>query len=567
MKRVVGYALAVSMMVALGIVVSEAAAQGITIDITISNTLPAEVFDEVSKIPDRPHFVLGLEPKDDEWEQHLEMRKVFQTKDLFYGNAGSGLIDKSREDYHASGNTEMHEVITLAGKAVRILYTHHHRSPDGMYTFWSRMGEKNLAEFSPLYRKYEMRWGSGNFSDAQWKDIQRVMGWAQFEAVKEFVHEKIQGGLQKNVKDYSEMNLTDEVMLARSVLLDDPQYRDHLDDPVPGNPKLKVRDIIPIPLTRAEDFSPDLIIVGPKGFYGGFANWKTPETERIVFLDLLGLALQYIMKSDHLVAHEFVHTNPYLQGLPLSFYYDIEMWADLTTHLEGNLSDFLFHPYLAVVRDTVRTYFGYDFEEAIRRIIPEGLGVRDIREKEFRFHAAEVKRIQQELMRFIRDPKEGLMVMFYRDPYYWLAVNTKFCDTAAVWRILFALHYEPAGLFDIEKKGKDGEVISPALQTREWLMKEEEGGRIQLLAERAMKKTGEKTEFASKISKAQDAKGISKCPVHSRFFLMTESEQKNFQNIVEPLIARAEQHDVEARVLLLRIFGGSGVFSHVTALH
>ncbi len=533
-------------------------------DITkILSSISADLLGEVGKIPDRPHFVLGLEPKDDEWEQYLEMRKVFQIKDLFYGKVGSGLIDKSRENYAASGNTELAETITISGKSIRILYTHHHVLSDGMYTFWSRMGEKNLAEFSPLYRKYEVRWALGNFTDEEWKDIQRVMGWAQFEAVKEFVHQMVQSGLQKNVKDYRDINLTEEVLAARSILLDDPQYRDHLDDPVPGTPELKIRDIIPVPLTRVEDFLPDLLIVGPKGFYGGFANWKTPGTERIVFLDLLGLALDYVAKRYHLVAHEFVHTNPYLQGLPLGFYYDIEMWADLTTHLEGDLSGFLFHPYLAVVRDTVRTYFGYDFEEASRRIFPNGFGVRDIREAEFRFHAAEVKKIQQELMRFISDPKDGLMVMFYRDPYYWFAVNTKFCDTAAVWRILFALHYESAGLFDSEKKGKDGEVISPALQTTEWLMKEEEAGRIKLLAQKAIKKTGEKIELASNISKAQDTKGISKCPVHSRSFLMTESEQKSFRDIVEPLITRAEHRDEEARILLMRIFGGSGILSHI----
>ena len=138
---------------------------------TISSKFSASVLDEIGKIPDRPHFLLGLDPKDDVWEQFLERRKVFQTNDLFYGKAGLGIIDKSRDDYHASGNTELSEMITISGKSVRILYTHHHRLPDGIYEFWSRMGRRNLATFSPVYRKYEMRWGSGVFSDDEWSNL------------------------------------------------------------------------------------------------------------------------------------------------------------------------------------------------------------------------------------------------------------------------------------------------------------------------------------------------------------------------------------------------------------
>lgn len=557
-----------TMVLILGLALSLFAINANAIDVSVtskellsSGFISADV-KEISKIPNKPHFLLGLEPKVDEWEKYLERRKIWMTKDLFYGYNYLGIIDKSRNDYIARGNTEIFETITMNDREIKIIYTHHHITKGGMHTFWSPMGEKNLAEFSPLYRKYEVNWALGKISDDDWKSIKRLLGWAQFEAVKSFVHRAIEWGVAKNVKDYSEMNLTNEVLAKRSVLLSDPDYAKKLDETVPGSSNLKVRDLIPVPLTRPEDFLPDLLIVGPRGFYGGFANWKTPGTERIVFLDILGLALWYTTGWS-LPAHEFVHTNPYLQGTPLDLYFDVEMWAALTTDLNDDLTEYLFHQYLSVVRHVVKTYWGYDHEEAARRIFAGSFGVRDVREKEFRENAVRVKQIRDELLRFIKDPKDGFMVTFYTDPYFWITANTKFCDTSAVFQLLFATKYEPAGIYDSNKKDKSGKIIPPVIQTKEWLAREEEAGKIKRLAEKAMAETGKETEWAKKnLSKVTDSIG-QKCPVHGRFFFMNEKEQQRFAKFIEPLIDLAKNGDKEAQYVLMRIFAGSGSLSKV----
>lgn len=530
----------------------------------ITQRLSPSILKEVSTIPEKPHFVLGLEPKTDEWERFLKERKVFQTKDLFYGENGPGIVDKSRDDYIARGNTEIIGGVTIAGKKIRIVYTHHHLTKDGMHVFRSRTGEKNLAEFAiPLYRKYEIQWGIGRISDSEWKDVQRVLGWAQFEAVRSFVYDAIRTAVTKNIKDYSDMRLTERVIELRTKLLDDPEYKNRLDDPVPGSTRLKVRDIIPVPLTRQEDFLPDLIMVGPKGFYGGFANLKTPDSERIVFLDLLGLALRYV--SDWpLVEHELVHTNPYLQGTPLDHYYDVEMFAAMTTNLDSGINGYLRHNYLSVFRDLVETYMGYNHKEAIRRIMPESVGVKDIREEEFRKHTVIVKRIRQELLHFIKDPENGFLITFYADPYFWITINTLFCDTAAALRIMFALRYDPAGIFDPNKKDQRGHIVPAAEQTKIWLSEQEESGQIKRLAEVAIKKTSELTEFGKEQkAQAKTDEFEPRCPVHSRFFMFDKRQQLRFIEQVKPIIELAKLGNIEARVLLARIFGGSGVFLHL----
>lgn len=522
--------------------------------------LPRDVFDEISRIPEKPHFLLGLEPKSDEWERFLETRKLVATKGLKYRSASNAWIDKSHENFKLSGNTEIIETVTVAGKKIRVLYTHYHFAKNGMYAFWTGFdGEKNLAEYSPIYEKYKTRWGLGVITGDQWESVKRILGWAQFEAVRSFIHKSIVGGAEKNVRDFEKMRLTEQVISSRAKMLNDPNYGKKLDNFVSGTNGLKVRDIIPVPLTRVQDFLPDLLVVGPGPFMGGFANHKTPETERIVFLDIRGLAFDYINGDHMLSAHEFVHTNPYLQGTPLSLYYDIEMWDSLTTDLQSNVTGFLFHFYLAVVRDVVRFYWGYDVKEAVKKIFPGGImNIREVRKEEFLKHVEEVKKIRDELVRFITDPEDGFMVGFYSDPYFWTTVNTKFCDTSAAFRLMFALRYELAGIFDPVRKDVGGNVVSPVIQTKEWLMKEEEAGRIQRLAEKSLEKTGEPTKWSEKLSKGSDSSGQQKCPVHARFFLFDDQERAKFIEMIEPIVKEAKNGNTEAKILLARIFAGSG---------
>lgn len=523
--------------------------------------LPAYIMKDISKMPDKPYFLIGLERKTDEWERYLEERKIFLTQGFSYGSDHQGLMDRSQADYKVPGNTELSETVQVLGKEIKILYSHHHRTKDGMYTFWFRTGEKNLAEFSPVYEKYKTRWALGKISDAEWRAIQSVLGQYQFEAVKSFVHEVIQWAAKKDVKDYAEMHLTSGVLEARSKLLDDPDYAKHLDDAVPGSPDLKVRDILVVPLTRAEDFLPDLIVVGPGKFIGGFANFKTPGTQRIVFLDIRGLALWYAA-GWQMPAHEFVHSNPYLQGTPLTFYYDLEMWADLTTGLDSGMMEFLQHPYMALIRYLARTFYGYDFEEVRRKIFHGDFGAQEVSEKDFRENAKRVKKIRDEMIRFVKDPKNGLMVKFYTDPYFWITVNTKLCDTSAAFQILFALQYESAGLFDPDKKDSSGAVVPPAVQTKEWLTKEEEGGRIKRLAEKAMESVGKESKFAKDMSKSENLGGLMKCPVDSRFFLLNAKEKERFVPMARALLERARGGDREAQFIISRVLGLGGLIPY-----
>lgn len=511
----------------------------------------ADVVKEVSKIPDRSHFLLGLERKYTKWDQLQEVRKMYLTVGKYYQPAGSTLIDKQASEYNADNTLQ--ETITVEGKKVQIIYMGYHEI-NGMTVIWTKLGEKNLAEFSPAYEKYKAKWAFGIISDLQWSLIQKLMGWAQFEAVKSYIHSVVTESAQENTSYYKSFNFVKRVTEARIGALGDPDYAQRLNDKVNGS-DIKVGEIIPAPRVEISDFLPNIFFFGLGKFDGGVTYWKVSGSEQIVYVNMQSLMHDYILGNHNITRHEFTHNNSYLQNLVNGMYFDLETWAEMASGLlEPEPLMYLKHPYYGHWRDLVKIYFGYDSDEVRRRIFPEGLsriGVVDINRKEFEANAEKIEAISKEMKKFVED----LLIDFYADPFFWIAVNTKFCDNAAVLRIKFALKYEPAGLFDQNKKDKDGKVIPPSVQTKLWLLREEESGKLDRLAAYAMKNTGTKSNLDPGQELSKFSGGDLKCPVSSLVFLMSSKEREEISNALERLINQAKAGNGLAKHMLMRIFG------------
>ena len=532
---------------------------------TLKN-LPAGERVELAKVPAKPYFLLDIEPKTDQWEQFQELRKMYRTKLARFSSSGVTIIDRSQPEYRA--DQTLQSAITVAGRKVQILYIGHRLTEDNMYVVWTRDGEKNLAEFSPLYEKFKTRWAVGRanaswgISDAEWSAVRQLLGHQQFERVKQYTHEDIvKRAAHNNVKYYEGFAFYKKVMDRRSEILADPDYLKRAAESL-GKGILNVDDILPVPYTRTEDFLPDLFIFGPGNFLGGQAWLNLPKTERFVFVDMRAAMLDYVLGKSHTTSHEFTHANPHLQNFLMSAYFDAEVWAEMATGVwQPDLLNYMFHPYYAHWRDLAKIYYGYDTEEVQRRLFPKsfgGSGVSDVNRKEFEENAKRVEEIAREFKGFI----EKLLVEFYSDQLKWSVINTKFCDKAAALRIMFAMNYEPAGIFDPEKRDKEGKVILPSAQTKEWLLKEEEAGRIDRLAKLAMEKTGSVLE-SNKKKNGGDEEGLPKlfdqfkCPVDSSSFLASREEQREIAAAFKLLLERSSSGDWLATNILMRITGSA----------
>lgn len=507
--------------------------------------------DALVQIPPKPYFLLGIEPRTTAWDKYQELRKVFRTKAGRFATAGKTIIDRSALGYRA--DTTLQEKLSMLGRDVHVVYLGHHLTEDVMYVIWTKEGEKNLAEFSPLYEKYKVRWALRNISESDWRAAQQLLGWAQFEAVRQYIHEVISKSAAENTSYYQAFDFLGQVLKRRAEILSDPNYSNRLEDVVDPKNNLKNQDIIPVPYTRPEDFLPDLFLVGQGKFEGGLAMLRLPETERVVYVSLDTLMLDYVRGGYSVSRHEFTHINPYLQNSIWGAYFDLETWDEMATGLyPSEFLDFMGHTYFAHWRDFVKNHFGYDTEEVMRRLYPMDLGaagIVDVTREEFEKNAAQVEIITGELKGFV----EKLLVRFYTEPFFWTAINTKFCDNAAALRINFMLNFKSAGLFDKDKKDKDGKVIPPEVQTQEWLMREMESGRLEKLAELAMRETGSKVEVKN-TPKIFDNLNL-KCPIDSKFFLLNQRERVQVEQTIESLWREANAGNLVARMFLKRYFG------------
>lgn len=513
--------------------------------------LPQEVY----KIPDRPHFLLGIKQVPEaSYERMMELLKLFQMKDSFYGYNGGLYIDKGVENLglHKNSNyLQLTSDIEVAGKKVFVIYPLHLLSDpiNKEFIYMSPLGPKNLAEFSPLYRKYEIQWGLGQISDTKWTAIRRALGWAQFQAVKNYLFECIEKAVLWDVKKYS--GLLGKVLKNQQKALEDPNLAKNLSRPVSGLDGFKVEDILMTVDTGPQSFVPDILVFGPIKEAWGIANWKVIGSERIVFYDILGSAYDFIRGEPLILSHEFTHTNPWLQGTPTDMYFNVEMWTALTNDLCDELM-FFNHPYLYVVTDEVQVYFGYNLKEAAKKIWPSRfVSLRDFNRKEFEENIARVVKIREALEKFVADK---FMPAFYADPYFWNTVNTKWCDTSAAWRIMMAFEFEPTTIFDPKKTDPEtGQVIPASIQTRRWLAEQEAAGKIQKLAEEAMKKTGEITKTGEQMSRIEDLSGLIKCPADSGFFNMPPEEQRRVRLMLEQLLKENDPQFIKALGNLLRL--------------
>lgn len=507
--------------------------------------------DALIQVPSKPYFLLGLEQRNTAWDKYQELRKMLRTKVARFATSGKTIIDRSAPGYRA--DTTLQEDVSMFGRNVHVVYLGHHLTEEGMYIIWTKEGERNLAEFSPLYEKYKVRWALGNISDAEWLAVNRLLGWAQFETVRRYIHGVIRQSAVENAEYYKAFDFLGQVIRRRTEILGDPDYARHLDDVVEPKDNLKMQDIIPVPYTRPEDFLPDLFLVGLGKFSGGLAMLKLPQTERVVYVNISALMWDYVMGKNNVSRHEFTHANPYLQNSIWGAYFDLETWDEMATGLyPPNFLDFLSHPYYAHWRDLVKNHFGYDTEEVVRRLYPvdfDGASLTDVNREEFEKNAAQVEIIAGVLRKFV----EKLLVEFYIDPFAWAAINTKFCDNAAALRINFMLNFKSAGLFDPEKKDKDGKVIPPEVQTQEWILREMESGRLGRLAEFAMRETGSKVKVKD-TPKIFDNLNL-KCPIDSKFFLLNERELVQARQILESLWREANAGDMVSRAILRRYFG------------
>ena len=97
--------------------------------------LSKDVCNEVSAVPNQPHFLRGFKREADDWERSLAWRRYLSNNDLLMGSSqGKARIDRSKSGYEQpSGDTAILTKWKSVAGPVDVLYTHHHVNAQGFF--------------------------------------------------------------------------------------------------------------------------------------------------------------------------------------------------------------------------------------------------------------------------------------------------------------------------------------------------------------------------------------------------------------------------------------------------
>jgi len=223
------------------------------------------------------------------------------------------------------------------------------------------------------------------------------------------------------------------------------EFRKSLDRDDPYNPGITFRDLRHIPAKiEKKDFIP----------YQEIHFGLTPDYPQvlgvawlnagIVHYTPVAMVLDYLLKNPEVLAHEFVHTNPKLQNMPLGWGLDLETLASISEMLLEN--DYLHlwgHHYAADFRELFQVFFGFRFDQARDEVVKRptwmSLGNVVIDEEKFNQYSLKMNLGKKALRDALKVGTEWL----YSNPLYWSAMNDKTVDDNFVLRVVMAAMYNP----------------------------------------------------------------------------------------------------------------------------
>jgi hypothetical protein len=246
---------------------------------------------------------------------------------------------------------------------------------------------------------------------------------------------------------------------AEKLGIDEQILRKILDMKIPGYKHgITFRELhyLPKPMRRS-DFIPRELHLGytPQGVLG--MAWLNTG---VVYYSPQARIVDYLTNKPKVLQHEMVHNNINLQKFPLSEGFDVELMASIPEVLyDENQIDLFFHGYVAVPRELIRIYFGFDFAQARKDIFRYDLGGNiAIDEQKFREYSQKLTLVKEELREFFRDT---IIPEFYSDPVWWSAMNEKRVDRNSLLRIMMSAHYNPT-------------ILGNEKETMKWLEAHEE---------------------------------------------------------------------------------------------
>ena len=267
----------------------------------------------------------------------------------------------------------------------------------------------------------------------------------QFDALLSLVDKNIKEAVEIDFTFWNNREAEAVEISAKAAGKSVDEFRSGLDKEDPLNPGITFRNMRHIP-TKLErrDFVP----------FRELHIGLTPEMPTvlgvawlnagIVFYTPVAIIRDYLMGYPGVLAHEFIHSNKKLQGLPLVWGFNAETFASIPEMLlDDNYLDLQFHGYAETFRELIWVYFGYDFDRARKEIVKYDLvGNIIIDEEKFEDYSTKLLAAKRALL----EAMTRATSVFYSEPIWWTALNDKLTDKESVLRVIMSTLYNPTML-------------------------------------------------------------------------------------------------------------------------
>ena len=264
----------------------------------------------------------------------------------------------------------------------------------------------------------------------------------QFQEMVEFTEGAIKGAVDVDYAFWNNLERDAVAIASKADGKTEKEFREYLDRKDPLNPSMTFRDLRHIPpvVERKASVPFRELHIGVAPEFPSVLGVAWLNTG-IVYYTPVAMIRDYLMDVPVVLAHEFVHTNKNLQGIPLVWGFDAETFASIPDMLvTGDYLDMWNHGYAADFRELIWVYFRFDFEQARKEVVKTSLmGNLRIDHEKFDEYSQKLEVAKAEL----RTAFKRVMAEFYSTPVWWTALNDKLVDDNSVFRVMMAAMYNP----------------------------------------------------------------------------------------------------------------------------
>ncbi len=261
----------------------------------------------------------------------------------------------------------------------------------------------------------------------------------EFECVKADLKKSIQSAIDSDYADHEKITTIAVESFGKRYNLTPDAVRDLLTKQIPEY-GTNYADVLKIPLLEPVDFikSVKYMYFTPMGSCNASVYVKT-----VVAFTPCVRRTDHILGYPTVMKHELIHANIKLQGYPLAWHFNVELFAALLPFLEQptTLDDFFYHPYLSTPWEILKVFGRWDIQKVRQEIYRYAVAWRGsaMNREVLASYLAEIN----EAAKWLRETGLQALAEFYSDPHWWVAVNDISFDDDMAYKAIMAKNWEP----------------------------------------------------------------------------------------------------------------------------